>query len=101
MAKGQIVYQRGDYIVKEIRKGFYLYNRKRINPDEHTHIKSLKTCEDLIDMIYRRRVPESDYLRKSIIRICKDEKLVADVIRIIEKDKQKPKFIRINKGVRK
>lgn len=101
MSDGRIVYTRGDYIVKEISKGYYLYNRKRTNPDEHTHIKTQKTCENLIDMIYRGNVPDSDYLRESILRICKDKKLIRDVKHKIEKDKNKQQYFNPNKGVKK
>ena len=101
MADDRIVYQRGDYIVSKTRTGYYLYNRKRLYQEEHTHIKTLETCEDFIDMMYRRKIPDSKYLRESVIRVCKDKKYVNMVKHKIEKDKQKPKFIRINKGVRK
>jgi len=101
MNDDRIVYQRGDYIVKEITTGYYLYNRKRLSEDEHTHIKTEKTCRDFIDMIYRNRVPDSPYLRISVLRICKDKKFVGRVLHKIEKDKQKPKFIKAQKVVRK
>lgn len=99
MRGSRIVYQRGDYIVKEISKGYYLYNRKRLSADEHTHIKTQKTCEDLIDMIYRSKIPDSNYLRRSVLRICRDKKFLRMVEHKMEKDRQKPKFVRINKGV--
>lgn len=99
MRDNRIVYERGDYIVKKIRKGYYLYNRKRLSPDEHTHIKTKKTCKDLIDMIYREKVPDSNYLKRSVLRICKNEKLLQAVRHKVEKDKQKPKFVRVCKGV--
>lgn len=101
MRDGRIVYQRGDYVVKEISIGHYLFNKNRKSIDEHTHIKTKKTCKDLIDMIYRKKVPNSNYLRESILRICRDEKLIQAVKHKIEKDKQKPKFVKIQKGVRK
>ena len=101
MSDGRIVYQRGDYIVKEISIGYYLYNRKRLDPDEHTHIKTEQTCIDFIDMIYRNKVPDSPYLRESILRVCRDKKLIEMVHHKIEKDKQKPKFIKVQKGVKK
>lgn len=101
MSDSRVVYQRGDYIVKEIEVGYYLYNRKRQSEYEHTHIKTEKTCRDFIDMIYRSKVPDSPYLRESILRVCKDKKLIDDVLRKIEKDKQKPKFIKVQKGVKR
>lgn len=89
----RIVYRRGAYIVKKIRKGYYVYNKNR-KDKEHTHIHTLKTSKQLIDMIYKRKVPISHYLRVSILRICKDEKLIKAVENKIAKDKEKQVYRR-------
>lgn len=76
MNDDKIVYQRGQYIVKRVDNGHILYNRLGKFDDHHTHIYRLKTCINLIDMIYRNRVPDSPYLRKSCLRICMDKKFL-------------------------
>ena len=96
----KIVYQRGAYIVKQVDNGYIIYNRFGKFDDHHTHIYKLDTCVSLIDMIYRNRVPERSYLRISCLRICMDKKYLSMVKNKIEKDKQKQKYININKGVR-
>jgi len=87
----RIVYQQGDYIIKKLRKGYYVYNRHRRN-GEHTHIRSMKESKELIECIYNNRVPADDYLKVSLLRICPDKKLKNEVEIKIEKDKQKQKF---------
>ena len=72
MNDDKIVYQRGQYIVKQVDNGHIVYNRFGKFDDYHTHI-SFETCINLIDMIYRNRVPDSRYLRKSCLRICMDK----------------------------
>lgn len=95
----RIVYQRGQYIVKKVDGGHVVYNRLGNFDDHHTHIYRLQTCINLIDMIYRNRVPDSSYLRKSCLRICMDKKFFGKVENKIIKDSNKPKYRNINKGV--
>ena len=95
----RIVYRRDDYLVKEISTGFYVYNRKRRSSDEHTHIKTLDTSIDFIGLLCEGKVPDSKYLRKSVLRICRDKKLIQAVLHKIEKDKQKQNYYNPQKGV--
>lgn len=96
----RVVYKRGNYIVKKIRDGYYVYNKNRLSEDEHTHIYTKKTCRKLIDLIHKRRVPNSSYLRISVLRICKDEKLLRDVRHKIEKDRDKQQYCNAGGGKR-
>lgn len=96
----KIVYQRGQYIIKEVDNGHILYNRLGKFDDHHTYIYRLKTCINLIDMIERNVVPNSSYLRVSCLRICMDKKFLAKVKNKIAKDKDKPKYRNINKGAK-
>lgn len=97
----RIVHQEGDFIVKKIRAGYYVYNRKRRSKDEHTHIATKDGYMDLLKFIRERKVPNSSYLRESALRICqfkKYKKYLDAIEHKIEKDAQKPKFIRVNRG---
>ena len=79
--------------------GFVVYNAKMNDFDNwHTHIKGKKTCIKFIDNIFSNTVPKSKYLRESVLRICNDKKFLDDVRWKIEKDAQKPKFVRVNRG---
>ncbi len=99
MNDDKIVYQRGQYIVKQVDNGHIVYNRFGKFDDYHTHIYRLETCISLIDMIYRNRVPDSPYLRKSCLRICMDKKYLSMVENKIDKDRNKLKYTNPQKGV--
>ena len=43
-------------------------------------------------------MPKSDYLRESIKRATLDEKYIEKINIKIEKDKQKQKYVNVNKG---
>lgn len=94
----RIVYTKGNYIVKKIRKGYYVYNKNRTHQDQHTHIYTLGTSKKLIQLtqlIHKKKVPKSDYLKQSVLRICKDKKLCRDVRHKIAKDKDKDYYINV------
>lgn len=67
--------------------------------EKHGHFIKRRTAENIIRMITRKIIPKSCFLRESVIRLSTDEKYIETVSNKIEKDKQKPKFININKGV--
>lgn len=50
-------------------------------------------------MMDRQVIPDSSYLRGTVLRISLDDNYKAAVRHKIEKDKQKPKYVNINKGV--
>lgn len=52
----------------------------------------------LCRLIKNKRVPKSKWLRKSAKRVTLDEKYQNEIDIKIEKDKQKPKYVNINKG---
>lgn len=67
----------------------------------HTHIKREGTCKMLIRLICKKRVPDSPYLRESAKRISRDKKYIQKIEIKERKDKQKPHYININKGVQR
>ena len=52
----------------------------------------------VVRLMKKKRVPKSDYLRESIKRITLDEKYIEKINIKIEKDKQKQKYVNVNKG---
>lgn len=94
----RIVHQDKEFIVKHTKSGYYTYSRYRKNKDEHTHISTKKGYLLLLECIRERKVPDSEYLRRSILRICKrkeHQKLVRDVKHKIAKDKDKDYYINV------
>ena len=98
-----------DFIIHESRKGFVIENAKAKDfQNYHTHIKKRKkksgrdkaeTCHMLIRLICNKKIPNSDYLRASAKRISRDIDYINSIEHKENKDKQKPKFVRVNKGV--
>lgn len=105
---GKVLYRRANYIIVEDLKspGNYVVvntrgqrvKGKNIN---HGHIKRYKTCKNLIGWMIKGVVPKSPYLREAALRISLDRKYHNKILHKIEKDRQKPKYVNINKGVRK
>lgn len=68
--------------------------------DNHAHVKTKRTAKALVNIMTKKQMPYSDYLRKSAIRITTDDKYKERILNKIEKDKSKQKYININKGVK-
>ena len=54
----------------------------------------------LINLVCDKIVPDSDYLRTSAKRLSRDEKYIAQIEHKEEKDRQKQRYLNVNKGVR-
>lgn len=98
---GKIAYRHNEYIVIEdnYKPGHHIIINTKGKYENHGHVKHLNACKKLLRMMDKEIVPHSDYLRGTVLRISLDEKYKADVERKIEKDRQKPKLVRIQKGV--
>lgn len=68
--------------------------------ENHCHVKTKNTAELLIKLIRRKKVPKSNYLRQSAMRISLDEKYLNSINNKMDKDKQKQKYYNSQKGVR-
>jgi hypothetical protein len=95
----RVIDQVGDYKILKASRSYIVKNAKG-GYDNHGHFKQLKTCYLIIDLIRKRQVPRSKYLRESVIRISIDINYVNKVKRKIEKDRNNQKYININKGCR-
>lgn len=100
---GRLVYRHKEYIVIEddYRTGEHIIINTKGDYENHGHVKYLNTCKRLIHWIGKDIVPNSSYLRESALRLSLDKKYKAKIRHKIEKDKQKPKYVNINKGVRR
>ena len=95
----RVVDQVGDYKILRASQGYIV---KNLNGDykNHGHFSQLKTCCLIIKLIQKRQVPRSKYLREAAIRISTNKDYVNKVKHKIQKDKNKQKYININKGCR-
>lgn len=69
--------------------------------DHHTHLKRKSTCELLVRLVKRKRVPDSTYLRSSAKRVTMDQRYINKIDAKIEKDGDRVYYINVNKGVRR
>lgn len=95
----RVIDQVGDYKILKASRSYIVKNVKG-GYDNHGHFKQLKTCYLIIDLIRKRQVPRSRYLRESALRISTNKDYINKVKRKIEKDKNKQKYINVNKGCR-
>ncbi|MBU5669645.1 hypothetical protein KQI68_07300 [Peptoniphilus sp. MSJ-1] len=93
-----VVYKDKKYTVKKNRYGFILCNNHG-DYDNHGHFKRFNTCMLLIGLMESNVVPDSEYLRQSVLRISIDEKYLNKVK--TKMDKGTKKYININKGVKR
>lgn len=84
------------YTVKKNQYDFILRNNLG-EYENHGHFKKFSTCMLLIRLMENDIVPESNYLRKAVLRISIDDKYLEKVQ--IKMNKQKKKYININKGI--
>ena len=99
---GKVKFRFKEYLVIDEgpKKGHVVINTKGKH-ENHGHIHSLGTCKKFIKLMDKKTIPNSPYLRESVLRISLDEKYKSDVQRKILKDKDKQKFFRPPKGVMK
>ena len=94
----QTLYQDNKYKIKKNGRGYVLINLQG-EYENHGHFKSIGICFKLIQMIEEGIVPNSNFLREGAIRISIDNEYTNRVKTKLEKDKNKPKYININKGL--
>ena len=93
-----MVYQEGQYKVIQDSRGYVLINTEG-SYKAHGHIKSLHIAKKVIKMMKKNTVPNSDYLRGTVLRVSTDEAYKDKIRHKISKDKDKLGFININKGL--
>ncbi len=96
---GKLLHRHNEFIVieEEHSRGVVLINAKGIYRN-HGHLKKLSTAIMMIDLIERKIIPKSDYLRGTAFRVSTDEKYKQDILNKIAKDKSKQSFFNVNKG---
>lgn len=92
------VYSDKKYTIKKNRDGFILCNNLG-DYKNHGHFKKFNTCMLLIRLMENYIVPDSSYLRESVLRISVDDKYIQKVK--VEIDKGRKKYINVNKGIKR
>jgi len=98
---GKIVYHKDNYIITEehSKRGYIVINTEGTY-ENHGHVKSFKVAKTIIDLVQRKTIPYSDYLRHTALRLTLDNNYKMDILRKIEKDRNKEQYFNINKGLK-
>ena len=96
---GRVIYQYKEYAVRATERDYKVFLKEDEN-NHHGHMQKIEHCQDLIDMIYKGKVPDNQYWRECARRIAKEGKYKDLLDRKAEKARSKPKYINVNKGVR-
>ena len=103
-----LVYKKQEYEVYVTNRSLIVINSRGAY-ENHAHLTKtisskgavkIGTAKTLIDIVIKKKVPKSNYLVVSAIRLTTDEDYKDNLRVILEKRKSK-KYINVNKGVRK
>ncbi len=92
-AGAEKIYERKEYIILRVKKGYIVYNTKKNFENGHTHIQSFEMSKTIIDNIIRKKRPKTNniYLIESHIRVTNDSKYKKILEEILESKKNKTK----------
>ena len=92
------IYDRIEYIILRVKKGYIVYNTKKNFENGHTHLQSFEMSKTLIDNIIRKKRPKTNntYLIESHIRVTKDSKYKQILEEMLEAKKNKTKDKKYN-----
>ena len=92
-AVAEKIYERKEYIILRVKKGYIVYNTKKNFENGHTHLQSFEMSKTLIDNIIRKKRPKTNntYLIESHIRVTKDSKYKQILEEMLEAKKNKTK----------
>lgn len=69
------IYQRKEYTIYQVKRGYIVHNTKKPFIDGHTHIYNYNKAKSIIDLAVRKKLPNTPkkWEIESLIRIVKDE----------------------------
>ena len=89
------IYERKEYIILKVKRGYIVYNTKKSFENGHTHLQSFEMSKTMIDNIIKKKRPKTKniYLIESHIRVTNDSnyKKVLEELVEAKKDKSKDK----------
>lgn len=85
------VYEKKEYIILAVKKGYIVYNTEKSFNKGHTHIHGFNMAKTIIDNCIRKKMPKTRnlYLLSSHARVSNDEKYIRLVEELIEIRKSK------------
>lgn len=97
---GKLLHRHNNFIVIEEanNRGVVLINTKGTH-ENHGHLKRLKTAVMMINLIERKIIPKSNYLRGTALRVSLNERYKRDIKNKVAKDRDKQTYFNVNKGV--
>lgn len=92
-AGAEKIYERKEYIILKVKKGYIVYNTKKVFENGHTHLQSFEMSKTIIDNSIRKKRPKTNniYLIESHIRVTNDSKYKQTLEELIEAKKDKTK----------
>ena len=94
------IYQKREYIILKMKRGFIAYNTKKEFSQGHTHLYSFNMAKTIIDNCIRKKKPKADslYLLNSHIRLSNDVKYKMFIEELIKakKGNKKLKYRNVN-----
>ena len=89
------VFERKEYIILQVKKGYIIYNQNKSFDKGHTHIRSYNIAKTIIDNCIKGKRPKTKntYLLESHIRISNNEKYINLLKELKENNKTKDKYI--------
>lgn len=92
-AGAEKIYERKEFIILRVKKGYVVYNTKKEFENGHTHLQSFEMSKTIIDNSIRKKRPKTNniYLIESHIRITNDSKYKKVLEELIEAKKDKTK----------
>ena len=97
-AGAEKIYERKEYIILRVKKGYIVYNTKKDFENGHTHLQSFEMSRTLIDNSIRKKRPKTNntYLIESHIRVTKDIKYKQILEEMLESKKNTTKDNKYN-----
>ena len=92
-AGAEKIYERKEYIILKVKRGYIVYNTKKEFEYGHTHLQSFEMSKTIIDNSIRKKRPKTNniYLIESHIRVTNDSKYKQVLEELIEAKKHKTK----------
>ena len=92
-AGAEKIYERKEYIILKVKRGYIVYNTKKEFEYGHTHLQSFEMSKTIIDNSIKKKRPKTNniYLIESHIRVTNDSKYKQVLEELIEAKKNKTK----------
>lgn len=94
------VYEKKQYMILKVKKGYIVYNVNKPFTKGHSHINGLEMAKVIIDNCLKKRRPKTTnlYLLSSHARVSDDDKYIKLINELIEAKKSKGKQVYRNKS---